>query len=312
MYLQFVDNATYNDCLTAINENHMAFQYVPPEYQTIEMCKLALYDTNFQMLKFIKRYDDPEIFDLCLQLTPNRLLPFLFNECIGDPIEEMCCKLVKKEPTNIRILSHDKRTPAVCDIILKSLSNNPKLIKEVPNPSTDFLKRAIEINRSCVQYLDFDKCKIASLYNEETKQLHNLHPSVIIDSQTIESYANNTISNGHQRTNTMVCYENVKDGTIYLIKDSCSILDEIHKYVQVRFGNKNMEFIRKYSNDNASLDTIKNDQTFTEGVFYHKVGDKYEVYKKTTIFEDESWLFGTRKISKPIIEKIRIYSFIHV
>ena len=97
MYLQFIDDVTYDDCLTAVKENHMAFQFVEKKFQTIELCKLALLDTNFQMLKFIKRFEDPDIFELVISITPRRLFRQLFNDFLDASSRQSATIPIEKE-----------------------------------------------------------------------------------------------------------------------------------------------------------------------------------------------------------------------
>jgi hypothetical protein len=314
MYLQFIDDVTYADCKKAVGENYAAFQFVPPNLQNVELCRLALIGTDFSMLKYIMRFDDPAIVDLCFDIVPPILLPTLINSYINDPSEEICCKFVKKDPKNIQYLKREKRSPKVCDIVIESLGEHPKLISSIPDLTTDMLKRAVEVNRESVRYIDFARYRIASLYDDNTKKLHDLYPLAKIDSESIDNYATTRISiDKRQKDSFSICYENVKDGTMHLVNDVDDIIEEIHKYIQTRYGNKNLEYVKKCMIEGRGSDAIQNDPTFIEGIFYQKTENgKYELFKKTTSYQNDGWVFGSKLVAKPIIEKIRIYSVIKI
>jgi len=314
MYLQFIDDVTYADCKKAVGENYAAFQFVPPSLQTVELCRMALTGTDFSMLKYIMRFDDPSIVDLCLDIVPPILLPTLINTYISDASEEICCKLVKKDPKNIQYLKNEKRSPKVCDIVVESLGEHPKLISLIPELTTDMLKRAVEVNRESIRYIDFTRYRIASLIDDRTKKLHDLYPLAKIESESIDNYATTrNTKNENQKESFAICYENVKDGSMQLVKDVDDIVEEIHKYIQVRYGNKNLDYVKKCMVEGKGFDVIQNDPTFAEGIFYQKTENgKYELFKKTTMYQNDGWVFGSKLVAKPVIEKIRVYSIIKI
>ena len=316
MYLQFIDDITYDDCKKAVKENYNSFQFVPAHLQTAELCKMALLNTDLSMLKYIMNFNDMSIIDVCLDIIPQNSIKKLLNVYIKNPSEEICCNIVTHNPLYIKHLEYNQRTTKVCDIIIDSLDIYPELISEIPNFTTEMLIKVNDVNRSSVKHLDFNRYRIASLYDNDTKNLYELYPLAKIDSQKIESYVpliSQTNSQNIKNDNYAICYENLKDGSVHLINNTTDILNEIHIYIKTRYGNKNLEYVKKCMIEGKGFDFIQNDPTFNEGIFYQKLDNgKYELFKKTIVHQDDTWIFGSKHISKLSIEKIRIYSLIKI
>ncbi len=110
----------------------------------------------------------------------------------------------------------------------------------------------------------------------------------------------------------MVYYKACKDDTVHLIKDSKSIIEEIHKYIQTRYGNKCLEKAKVHFKRGSTIANISDDTEFDEGIFYIKLDDNtYEMYKKTTKYIESGVIFSY-KTSLNAINKIRVYGLIQV
>ena len=85
------------------------------------------------------------------------------------------------------------------------------------------------------------------------------------------------------------------------------VYDCVMQYVSEKYGPVNYKKALEYLEKNSTMDEIKEDAEFENGVFVIKINDcKYKIYEKKTEYVDNGWVFEN-KIPQYSVEKVRTY-----
>ena len=272
----------------AIKQNPNAINFV--DEQTEDLCNLAVSEDGLAI-----QHIDKKTPQLCLRSVRQNggALNFIPKNMWT---EELLIEAIKQDPTVLQLI--DDQTEEMCMI---AIAINPETIAYVKNHTADIIKKIINSpgpGGVCTAFIDFKKFKIGSIYDVETGDIYMIDPT--------QPITNNTPFSSDQRK--LVYFKDLRKDKVMYINNAVSIQDEIEKYIRQRYGNKCLVKAMSYFSTDETLNKIKDDMTFDEGVFFIKHSDNsYDMYKKTTTYE-KGWWYSKTHI--PTIEKIREYGVI--
>ncbi|MFW9949792.1 MAG: DUF4116 domain-containing protein, partial [Candidatus Thorarchaeota archaeon] len=322
-HLAYVENQTEEMCFEAVSRNGLSLYYT--QFKTDEIIRTAI-KQNPHALNFIEQTDEwcrlavtedgtsiqfveKKTPELCLLAVRQNggALSFIPKDMWTT---ELCIEAIHQDPTVLQLI--DDQTEEMC---LTAVTLNPETIVYVKNQTGAIIKEAVKnakpgtASTLCTSFIDFKKFRIGSIYNTETGESYTMnnvyeHDSVVQE-DTVEVDTTITYSSDKRK---LIYFNDIRKDKIMYINNAVSIQDEIEKYIRQRYGNKCLVKALAYFSTGETIDNIKNDMTFDEGVFFIKNSDNsYDMYKKSTKY-DKSWWYG--KTQSSTIEKIREYGII--
>lgn len=286
-YAAVKDNDIYS---AAIKENPHALTFI--DDQTEEICELAV-SQDGMVIQFVKN-KTPRLCLLAVRQN-GAAIRFLPKEMWTT---EIITEAIKQDPSILQLIENQTE-----DMCLVAIDKNPNSIVYVKNQTGNIIKAALSKGGSTAMqsFIDFRKFNIASIQSIETGEIFTINdiPFVaVVDNPVVDV----------DQARKLIFFDDLRKGKKKFINNAVNIQSEIEKYILQRYGKKCLEKALEYHQKLDSIETITNDMTFDDGVFFVKHDDNnYDMYKKTTTYS-KGWFYG--KTQHSTIEKIRVYGVI--
>ena len=327
--LYYVKNKTPKICLAAVKQNPNALNFVND--QTKEICEEAVKRNGF-CIQYVKK-KTPELYMLAVKQQGASI------RFIEEKTPELWKEALKQDGSLIQYTKNQTE-----EMALIAVQSDPKNLIFIREQTPEIIKEAISNSNSVQQLINFNRYKIVSIQDTTTGAiyyLNNQSKEISVESyddqEIIESHNDQEIvksqddqeivksqddqgivkqiNNEHINTDkdnniipSIVYYVDLRKNKMYYIKNSSGILFEIEKYIRHRYGNKSFAKSLHYFNEKTTIDDIKYDKEFNDGIFFIQSSeDTYDVYKKNSC-DDNGWFWNSKSV--PEITKIRTYGLI--
>lgn len=224
---------------------------------------------------------------------------------IKNPTLQMCMIAVKKDPTVIDLIKDERIKHIVKKNIIEK--KDVDIYKEYMN--NKIILDGVVMDNGVILKDDCNETNDKAIDNTSDK----LKNDIIDDITKVET--NNEAISAKKEEKKWVYYQDVNNGKNKLIKNSENIIDEMLKYTREKYGETAHDRAKSYYDHQTSLEEIRLDDTFSEGVVFIKKNDKFEkfekfeMYKKTTKDVNTGIIWKTKK-KMSSLKLIRIYSYI--